>query len=224
MPNGRVFVIESPNPLDLLENRGERDALLQVCRLAGHDTFAFIVRDIHEFKQTCDYVSSIKGDKSDKTPLYLHISLHGDESGIGVGSEHLEWKELAAILQSMYNKLRYYHGPIILILSACGTNKQRLTIELSRLARSPLPQFTPPDYVFVFGQESVTWADAVVAWTIFYHAVTKIDFFDQKKKVQALLDRIARSGFGNLRYSRWDSSLRKYKVLPQVRMSYGSVE
>lgn len=42
MATGRVFILESPNPLDLLENRDERLALEQVCKLAGCDAWTFL--------------------------------------------------------------------------------------------------------------------------------------------------------------------------------------
>lgn len=215
MSNGRVFVIESPNPLDLLESRGERDALQQVCKLAGYETAMFLVRDVFEFQQTCKYISSIKGNKADKTPLFLHISLHGNASGIGIGRERMKWSDLATTVQDMYGQLRYYHGPIILLLSACGANKQELTAELKKGATIAKKPFIPPEYLFVFAQDTVEWADAVVTWTIFYRAVAKINFFKDKEKIQELLRRLRDSGFGNLKYFRWDGSSKKYKFYPK---------
>lgn len=215
MAKGRVFVLESPNPLDLLEDRGERDALQQVCRLAGHDTSTFVVRDTAEFKQTCGYISSIKGDKGDKTPLFLHISLHGNASGIGMGRDSMNWSGVAATVQDMYDSLQYYHGPVVLILSACGANKQKLTAELTRLLKNSTETYVPPEYVFVFAQDTVTWADSVVTWTIFYRQVTKINFFTDKTKIQELLSRIKTAGFGDLKYFRWDKSSKGYKFYPK---------
>jgi len=84
MATGRVFILESPNPLDLLENRGERLALEQVCKLVGHDASTFLLRDAQELKQTFSYISSIKGNKDDKTPLFIHISVHGNNAEIAV--------------------------------------------------------------------------------------------------------------------------------------------
>jgi hypothetical protein len=124
MATGRVSILKSPNPLDLLENRDERLALEQVCKLAGCDAWTFLLRNAQELKQTFSYISSIKGDKDDKTPLFIHVSVHGDDSGIGVGPDIIRWDNLAKTVQQMYARLRYYHSPIILVLSACGVNKQ----------------------------------------------------------------------------------------------------
>ena len=85
--------------------------------------WTFLLRNAQELKQTFSYISSIKGDKDDKTPLFIHVSVHGNDSGIGVGPDIIRWDNLAKTVQQMYARLRYYHGPIILVLSACGVNK-----------------------------------------------------------------------------------------------------
>jgi hypothetical protein len=210
MATGRVFILESPNPLDLLENQGERLALEQVCKLAGYDAWTFLLRDAHELKQTFSYISSVKGDKSDKTPLFIHISVHGNDSGIGIGPDGITWDNLAKTVQQMYTRLQYYHGPIILILSACGANKQKLTAELTEGVNSAQKPFIPPEYVFVFSDDTVLWTDAVVTWTIFYREASSLDFTD-KIAVKDLLNRLHKSGFGNLKYCRWDNRSKEYK-------------
>lgn len=215
MSKARVFIIESPNPLDLLEDRGERLALEQVCKLVGHDAATFVVRDRAEFLQTCAYISSIKGDKSDKTPLFLHISVHGNDTGIAIGRDSIGWQDLAKATQDMYDRLKFYHGPIVLILSACGANKQKLTSELTKGRKAASATFVPPEYVFVFSEDAVAWTDAVVTWTIFYREAVKLSF-TSKENVQKLLDRLRTSGFGNLRYHRWDSSAEDYKFYPKT--------
>ena len=210
MATGRVFILESPNPLDLLENRGERLALEQVCKLAGYDAWTFLLRNAQELKQTFSYISSIKGDKDDKTPLFIHVSVHGNDSGIGVGPDMITWDNLAKTVQQIYARLRYYRGPIILILSACGANNQKLTAELTEGVNSAHVPFIPPEYIFVFSDDTVLWTDAVVTWTIFYREVSYLDFID-KTVVQDLLNRLHKSGFGNLKYCRWDNGSKEYK-------------
>lgn len=214
MTKGRVFILESPNPLDLLENRGERQTLEQVCKLVGHDAATFVLRDQKELAQTFGYISAIKGDKTDKTPLFLHLSVHGNDSGIGVGPDRVAWTDLAESVQKMYDRLRFYHGLIILVLSACGANKQRLTAELTKRVKEANKSFIPPEYVFVFSDDTVLWADAVVTWTIFYRQITEIDL-REKISVQGLLDQLGKSGFGNLKYFRWDSPSNEYKFYPK---------
>jgi hypothetical protein len=218
MVTGRVFILESPNPVDLLENRGERLALEQVCRLVGHNVAAFLLRDAQELKQTFSYIGSMgKGEKGDIKPLFIHVSVHGNDSEIAVGPDRISWDELSRTVQQMYTRLRCYHGPIILILSACGASNQKLTTELTNGANSPQDPFHPPEYVFVFSDKTVQWIDAVVTWTIFYSEACKIDFAD-RTAVQSLLNRLHKSGFGNLKYYRWDIESKKYKrFVPAVK-------
>jgi hypothetical protein len=211
MASGRVFVLESPNPLELLEGTGERNVLQQVCALLGHEVSTFLLRDKNEFCQTCSYISAIKGDKNDHTPMFLHISLHGNASGIGVGRDSISWSEISVIIQKMYEELCYYHGPVILILSACGANKQQLTSKLANAVKAGKTPFVPPEYLFVFADDEVDWRDAVVTWTIFYRYAPKINFLTEKVKVQDLLKRICLAGCGTLTYFRWDGAGKIYR-------------
>ncbi len=202
MSGGRVFIVESPNPLDLLEGRSERLSLEQVCRLMGHKPASFLIRDLVELEQTLAYISTISGRKEDKTPLFIHISAHGNKQGIACGSDGISWKDLAAIIQRMYTNLKYYHGHVIVIISACGSNAQTVTSELAADLSGVAEKFIPPEYLFVWSDEIVQWTDAVVAWTIFYREVTRVDF-DKKQTVQDLLCKLHRAGF-HLKYYRWD--------------------
>jgi hypothetical protein len=101
-------------------------------------------------------------------------------------------------------------GNVYPFLSACGANKQKLTTELTKGVSSAHNPFIPPEYVFVFSDDTVLWTDAVVTWTIFYREASKLDFAD-KSAVQDLLNRLHKSGFGNLKYSRWDGGSKGYK-------------
>lgn len=210
MPKGRVFIVESPNPLDLLRGVSERHSLEQVCKLVGHVAATFLVRDLAELKQTFAYISSIRCDKDDKTPLFIHISAHGNEDGIAAGADDVSWVDLGRIVQEMYSRLRYYHGPIIVILSACGANKQKMTNSLAKDVNGSEKPFVPPEYLFVPSGDTILWSDAVVAWTVFYRQMLKVSFTD-KVKIQDLLNRLHKSGFGDLTYYRWDGTAKQYR-------------
>jgi hypothetical protein len=210
MKLGRVFILESPNPLDLLEDRGERLALEQVCKLLGYSATSFLLRDSNELSQTFKYISSIQGKCSDKTPLFLHLSAHGNKCEIAIGCDAILWKDLASKVQEMYSQLCYYHGPVVLVLSACGSNQQKLTSELTSKLKNAKEDFVPPEYVFVFNQNKIAWDDALVTWTIFYHQIEKVNFND-KISVQDILNNLYQSGYGHLKYFRWDSTSKKYK-------------
>ena len=217
----KVLVIEGPNALDLLEGRGERNSLEQVCKLFGHDVASFFVRDKSELHRTLTYIGAISRHPGAGTdPLFVHVSVHGNREGIGVGADTVFWDELAEMTVRMYDHLDNYLGPVILVLSACGANEQ----ELTRLLKSKSDQFEiihPPEYVFVFTDKTVKWTDAVVTWTIFYSQVAAIEFDvsspKQIAKIQHLLGRLDRSGFGKLTYYRWDESDETYKRFDSKR-------
>ena len=144
----KVFLLESPNPLDLLEERGERSALEQVCKLFGFDATSFLIRDAKEFRQTLMYLSSIvRIERAGGVPLFIHISAHGSPNGILVGPDHVSWKDLADIVSKTYENLDDYDHAVVLILSACGANRQKLTSLLQGKHES-LEVFHPPEYIF----------------------------------------------------------------------------
>lgn len=204
----KVFLLESPNALDLVEERGERHSLEQICKLFGHGVASFLLRDSVELKQTLMYVSSIvQADESGRAPLFVHISAHGNADGIAIGSDHVSWRDLATMLSRAYENLDRYDSPVSLILSACGANEQKLTkLIASKYGKDKI--CFPPEYVFVFSDEEVDWRDAVVVWTMFYREAPRLDFLSDRKKhvmeVQTFLKRLGDSNFGTLTYFRWD--------------------
>ena len=208
---GRVFILESPNALDLLQERGERSSLEQVCRIFGHEAYSFLLRDSKELEQTLTYISSIGwfGGAED-LPLFIHISVHGNQNEIAVGSERITWSDLAGMITEMYKNLDGYEGPIVLILSACGADKNRLTTFIRSKHLNGEIQ-SPPGYIFVFTDEEITWTDAVVTWTVFYHKAASLKF---KKgdalNIRKLLNQLRELGLGKLKYYRWDSDKKEY--------------
>ena len=218
MADGRVFLLESPNALDLLEGTGETTSLAQVCRLFGHDVSSFLIRDKRELDQTLMYISSVGWrSKRGKLPIFVHISAHGNKKGLAFGPDGVSWAQLTAHVVKAFRELcggdRPYKGPIVLVVSACGTKSQTLTQYLRVANRKDMLEW-PPEYVFVFEESKVDWRDAVVVWTMFYREAPNIDFLDEsnKGKVQELLDRLSSARVGNLRYFRWDSGADAYKT------------
>ena len=166
-PPAKIFLLESPNALDLLEERGERNSLEHVCKLFGHNATSFLLRDSSELGQTLMYLSSIgRHEDAGNAPLFIHISVHGNADSICVGPDDISWNDFAKMISRTYNDLKLYEGPSILIISACGANEQELTDLITKKYKKKEVEH-PPAYVFVFSETEVTWQDAVVTWTIF---------------------------------------------------------
>ena len=224
MAVGRVFLLESPNALDHLDGTGEIDSLASVCALFGHRISTFLIRDKRELVQTLTFVSSIgwQEERGD-LPIFIHLSAHGNDEELMIGQDSVSWSYLAAIVvktfEGIYGRRKPYPGPIVLVVSACGTDGEQLTKHLRTANRRKLLKW-PPEYVFVFEDDEIDWRDAVVTWTMFYREAPSIDFIAASEKggVQRLLDRVNRAGFGSLRYFRWDRRNRRYTTyLGKVR-------
>ena len=220
MSIGRIFLLESPNALDLLEGTGETTSLSQVCKLFGHDIASFHIRDRDELRQTLLYVSSVGWrEDSSEIPIFIHLSAHANTHGLAIGRDEVTWQDLAALVVEMfreiYKKPGSYEGPIVVVVSACHTNGKALSRHLRDANRRNKLKW-PPEYVFVFDDPRVDWRDAVVTWTMFYHDAPRMDFSDASGKgpVQKLLRRVNRSKYGKLRYFRWECEGEKYKTYP----------
>ncbi|WP_063255071.1 hypothetical protein [Neobacillus niacini] len=208
----RVFVIESASPLDLMDGLSERKTLEQICKMMGHEVVTFFAKSKDEFTTICNYISSIdeigRNENKDK-PICIHISSHGNEDGVLFGKDDLSWEEISESLTPIFSM--DYSKDFFLAISACGTDEQKMPIHLKNSFKKN--NIKPPKYIFSINQDEVKWRDAVLNWTILYHQIDNLDS-NKRTDFQRLLDRIINSGFGNLKYNRWDHIKKKYKSYP----------
>jgi hypothetical protein len=209
----KVFILECPSPLELIENISERNALEQVCKTMGHDVFSFLVKTRFEFANTIRYIASI--DKIDRKkeedePICIHISAHGDKDGIQLGKDEVDWSKLAKCLTPLMEM--DYNNNLYLVVSACGTDQQRVSAEITKLYKAN-DEIKPPKFVIVSNKDETSWEDAVLGWTILYRYIDKLEL-GKRKEVQSLFRRIKESEFANLRYFRWYEEDEAYKKYP----------
>ena len=104
----RVFIVECPNPLDLLQERNEGKSLEQICKLVGHEVASFQSKSKEDLVGACRYISSIdrEHDATDNPdlPLCIHISSHGEEDGLWFGKDLVSWNELLYALEPICTK------------------------------------------------------------------------------------------------------------------------
>lgn len=204
-------MLECPNPVDAAQGRSEGPVVEVIGRLIGHEVLAFLVRSKREFEETCNYVSSIEPehDASAKRnhQLCLHISAHGNERGLGIGADLVRWSDLAAAIQPFMHRDSPYKGARIVVLSACRADRQKLSAAIKSLVREQKP-VVPPKYLFCASGD-VSWQNAAVGWTLFYHHLPDVDL-DNRKAVQRVLDQIKAAGIGHFVYFRWDARQKKY--------------
>lgn len=211
----RVFAIESPSALDMLADRSESQTLQAVCKLLGHNFASTHVRSIAEFKTALNHVTSINVEHftphEQKRPLCLHIAAHGNDDGLAFGPDDVTWEELASDLWQFFHKMADYPGPIILVISACGAEKQKITKFFAESVKMQ-PTLNPAAYVLTtIGncKGEVYWRDAVVAWSIFYHQIGSA-VLHEREDIKRILDKIKLVGAGTLKYFRWDKTEKDY--------------
>lgn len=208
----RVFIIECPNPIDLLQGRNEGKSLEQICKLVGHEVISFHPKSKRDLIKVCKYISSIDrehdGSDSPDLPLCIHISSHGEEDGLWFGKDLVSWNELLDALEPICTKKSIYKGEKILTISACEAKEQRLT-EKIRKRRKLHRAFHPPKHFFVTGSEEVYWKDAVVAWALFYNKIPNTNL-SKKKKILNVLELIEKAELGEIHYYRWSAGKKKY--------------
>ena len=205
----KIFFIESPSPLDFLQDITEVRALEEICKILGYKAKRTFVSSKKSLVENLNYISSIFEfiDTKDNEPICIHISTHGNNDGLGFGNDFINWEELFKIIQPIFKKANEYSKDVILIISACGAGKQKMTDEFKKLTNL-LDEISPPKYIFVTDEE-VSWEDALIAWSNFYHQLTKIEL-DKKTDVQKILDKIKSFGEITLKYFRWDDLKNKY--------------
>ena len=173
----RVFAIESPSAMDVLENRAESQILQPVCKLLGHDFTSATVRSKLEFATALKHITSInvsgQSEKSRHRPLCLHLAAHGNKDGLALGPSEASWDYLGKQLWDFLSAMEHYPGRIILVISACGAEHQKIT---QYFARKSGNKSTHPFAAYVLttvGNDAgdVYWHDSVVAWSIFYHQI-----------------------------------------------------
>lgn len=208
----RIFVLESPDPLDALQGRSEGPAMEAIGKLIGHEVLTFLVRSKRELEETCRYVGSFDPNhdaRSEPTrPLCLHISAHGCEKGLSFGADTVEWADLATAIRPFISHRMQHKGKRIVVLSACQAEHQKLSSAIQKLARNKA-SVSPPEYLFCTSG-NVAWQNAAVGWTLFYHLLPDIDL-EEKAAVQHVLDRIKDVGVGHFLYFRWDETKRQYR-------------
>lgn len=207
----RLFIIEAPSPMDLLQNRAEAPSLEKACTLIGHEVASLVAQSKAEFTKHCLFISDIDWEHDPRrrkgVPLCVHIAAHGNEGGLGFGKDLVEWEELFDILNPL-SQMKYYDGDFILVISACHAAEQKLTSHFRKKVSKA--SVRPPIYLFTTADDEPTFPDALVSWIVFYHQLPTVTLAN-KDEVKEVLKRVKAAGGATLRYSRWDRDKGRYR-------------
>ncbi len=202
----KIFIIESPSPNDLLDGVNERNSLENMCKMFDHKSTSFTTYSKSDLEKIVQYISGIVLKSEDL--LCIHFSCHGNTRGVGIGSDFIFWVDFIEILLPILKNINV--GPkTIITLSSCGANGQEITKNINLLMNKVKTSLSPPRYFLVSNQEEIEWRDALLCWTILYHQLGEMKGLT-KSDLQSIIKRMNESGYGNLKYYRWDSSYKKY--------------
>jgi hypothetical protein len=199
--------------MNLLQGVSEAESLQSACKLIGHEVVTIPVRSKEEFTRACKYIATIDRDhdstEQPDLPLCIHVSAHGNSEVIGVGADTLTWRQLFLALRPLCRRLRWYDGKVMLVLAACGLDKQKLT-KVIQAAHKKDRSLVPPAYLFMTAEEKLAWHDSLVSWVLFYHKLPGIGL-DDLCAVQDTLDKVKDAGAATLLHYRWISPKHQYQ-------------
>jgi hypothetical protein len=165
-----VFVVESPSPLDLYHGRNESEIIRQAVKLNEIPCTVRTAVNLEAFE------ASLKIGLTEEMEQYkglipiLHISAHGDSEGIQLSDRTvIPWVFLRQLLAPINNALL---NSLLVCLSSCegysGT-KMAMFIEDEGY----------PFYAIIANAGKPLWSDTAVAYSTFYHLLSKGEFIDK---------------------------------------------
>lgn len=220
MAKVKIAVVESPNPIDLFDERSESEGLVSACKLIGHQSISFFAKSRREFREICLYLASADTKHASKYPsaaLFLHLSCHGNKGGISFGSSKLlTWKALVQDVKPILNN-PYYQGNFALSISSCGSGEHDMDEHILNKIEED-DSIKIPQYIFSIPGCSVNWDDALIAWVLFYHKLSSIQLSD-KIRIQAALKEIYKGTGLRFSYHRWDDQDKGYKTFTPKQLA-----
>jgi hypothetical protein len=168
----KIYIFESPSKKDISEERREGDSLYAALRLSKIDCEYF---EFDSIETLIDATKKIAVDvnirENGKIPMpYLHLSVHGNEGGIGLSNgDYVTWIDLRNILMELNHEVKFCHydekivSRFSLSMSACkGIYAHKM--------------FNPneclnPFWSLVGPISVIEWADSLTAFIVFYHCL-----------------------------------------------------
>jgi hypothetical protein len=189
-----VFLVESMSAEDMYEGLLEAEAIAQILRLLGLDAVCRTLVDrVHLAKAI--------QEAGNREFSVFHLSCHAGEDGFDLTAEEdLSWADLAKIAKNHLEKA-------VLCISGCEAGNVAT-------AKAFRKQGTPPPYI-VGPETEVGYAQACVAWSVFYHYLAERGV--SREHMQCALNRMNQAVDSNFLYRRWTGQ--KYLRYPFLNNS-----
>ncbi|WPO77197.1 hypothetical protein [Flavobacterium sp. KACC 22761] len=169
----KVYVIESPSFSDILDNRKEGGALSKILGLCKIKNEVYSVSDSKTLQTAFNRIADdINLLKSNLGGVCIHFSLHGSVDGIELSDKtFLQWQVLYSFIKDFNIKIDYvrhesgrYIPPTYLVFSVCDGYSAKSIKDFDDDNYSTYTALIGPT-------EPVTWADSLLAYSIFYHNI-----------------------------------------------------
>lgn len=186
-----VFLVESMSASDLYNGMLEAEAIAQILRLLHVEAVCRTVIDRKHLSK------AIQESKRRETSVF-HVSCHANDVGFALtADENLTWSDLSEIAEHRLEN-------VVLCLSACEAGNVATAKAFQTLG-------APPSYI-VGPETDVGYAQACVAWSVFYHYLTKKGISRESMKIA--LSRMNQAVAGEFLYRRWTGE--KYLRYPSA--------
>lgn len=159
-----VYIVESPSAPDIYHGRSEGALVARAVDLDGIPSVTRTVINSIAFAAALRIgLPDVMKQFPDRLPI-LHLSAHGAKHGIQLSNgDELRWSDLRQLLTPINESLGSF---LILCMSACDGYS---ACQMARQeGNQPHPYFA---MVGNFGKP--TWADTAVAYSAFYHLLSK---------------------------------------------------
>jgi hypothetical protein len=169
IPLTKVYIIESPSFMDILDNRKEGLALSKILDLAKIENEVFGVSNIETFELALERIAkNVLEIRSKLGMVQLHFSLHGSNEGIALSDNtFLNWGDFYTLIKKFNETIEYIKAPngvlfapTYLIFSVCNGFSAKIIKEFDE---------TSPYTALVGPVRAIEWSDALLAYSTFYH-------------------------------------------------------
>jgi hypothetical protein len=210
MIQGFVHIVESPSSSDLLADQVEGRALCGALQLARIPYVYNLASSLQTFREALAdrLVQALKSPAlSGRRPI-LHLSMHGNDQGVGLTSgEFISWEELHTELAPLLNAM---NGGLLVCMSSCfGFSGCRMVMNTTT---------DHPFWAIVGNSRSVDWSDAAIAYITFYHQ------FFKETPLDKCVD-LMRSSSGDSNFLQFSGhGLKQSWINTMARTNAGSIE
>lgn len=162
-----VLVVESPSPVDLYHRRSEGEIIRQAVNLNQIPCTVRTAVNLEAFEASLKIGLTEEMERYQGLIPILHISAHGNREGIQLSDGTvIPWADLRQLLAPINNAL---NNSLLVCLSCCeGYSGIRMAMFIEDEGY--------PFYAIVANSGKPLWSDTAVAYSTFYHLLSKGEF------------------------------------------------